>query len=148
MKRILSYKLFEKFKLPTKEELAQKIRKEFNSEEDARIEVDYYLDNILDLQDNGGFVFRLVWLKNKSKLKTKNLGKHWVMDPNVLDRFESGLESGALDMNPDSKPYLIKAKIEPGQIDLESSLSQFLALPQENEINLKWQPKKFNLKKW
>ena len=134
--------------MPSKEEIIQKIKNEFNSLEDAKFEVDCYVDSILNLQKSGGKVYRLVWLDKKSDLNTKKLGKHWVMDTGVLDRFESGLESGAKENRPDSKPFLIEAEVEPGQIDLNGSLSQFYALPQENEINLNYQPKKFKIKKW
>jgi hypothetical protein len=148
MKKILTYSLFEKFKMPSKEEITQKIKYEFNSLEDAKVEVDIYIDSILNLQKSGGKVYRLIWLNKKSDLNTKKLGQHWIMDIGVLDRFQSGLESGAKENRPDSKPFLIEAEIEPGQIDLSSSLGQFLAIPQENEINLKYQPKKFKIVKW
>ena len=148
MKNILPYRLFEKFKMPSKEDITQKVKYEFNTIEDAKFEVDIYIDSITNLQKLGGKVYRLVWLNKKSDLKTKKLGRHWVMDTGVLDRFQSGLESGAKENRPNSKPFLIEAEIEPGQIDLSSSLGQFLALPQENEINLKYQPKKFKIVKW
>lgn len=148
MKRLLTYKLYEKFKMPSKEEIIQKVKYEFNSLEDAKFEVDIYIDSIINLQKSGGKVYRLVWLNKKSDLNVKKLGDYWVMDTGVLDRFESGLESGAKENKPDSKPFLIEGEVEPGQIDLGSSLGQFLALPQENEINLKYQPKKFKISKW
>ena len=85
---------------------------------------------------------------HKSDINSKKLGKHWVMDTGVLSRFEHGLESGAKENRPNSKPFLIIGEIDPGQIDIKSSIGQFLALPQENEINLKYQPKKFTIKRW
>jgi len=129
--------------MPSKEEITQKIKYEFNSLEDAKFEVDIYIDSLIHLNKKGGKVYRLVWLKTKDKLK-KNLGVHWVMDVGVFDRFYNGIKHE----EDGYKPYLIIGKIEPGQIDIESSISQFTQIPQENEVNLKFQPMKFKIKKW
>lgn len=137
-------KIFEKFKGNIdREELAQKIKPEFSSIEDAREEVDIYIDCLTHLNKKGGKVYRLVWLKSKDNLK-KNLGKHWVMDIGVFDRFYHGIKNG----EDGYKPYLITAKIEPNQIDIEDSINTFIQLPQENEVNLKNNPIKFKIEKW
>ncbi len=137
--------VFEKFKesIIDKDDLVSKIKSEFSSIEDAKEEVDIYIDTLMSLNKKGGKVYRLVWLKGKDKLK-KNLGVHWVMDIGVFDRFYDGIKHE----EDGYKPYLIIGKIEPGQIDIESSISQFTQLPQENEVNLKSQPMKFKIKKW
>ena len=102
----------------------------------------------MEISDTGRTTKAAITIQQDKGKQTKKLGQHWIMDIGVLDRFQSGLESGAKENRPDSKPFLIEAEIEPGQIDLSSSLGQFLALPQENEINLKYQPKKFKIENW
>ena len=63
MRNIIPFILFEKFSLPTKEEITQQIKSEFNSLEDAKFE-DKYEDNdqiekeadlIVDFSENNPF---------------------------------------------------------------------------------------------
>ena len=127
-----------------KEEIINKVKFEFNDLEDAEDEVNYYVDLLTDLYNNGGEIYRLVFLDNPDDLREDDLGKHWLMDTAVLDRFQEGLLGTA----KGETPYLITANIEPKQIDIEESLSSFIALPLENEINLKYNPTDYSLTTW
>lgn len=129
----------------TKKELINLVEGEFSNIQDAKDEVNYYVEGIFNLYDNGGEVYRLLFLNNESDLDTDNLGEHWILDPGTLDRFYHGLSSG--DTKGD-KPYLITAKIEPKQIDLKSSVEQFIQLPSENEINLLYQPVNYKIEEY
>ena len=127
-----------------KEEIINKVKFEFNDIEDAEDEVNYYIDSLIDLYNNGGKIYRLVFLDNIEDLRKDDLGKHWVIDPGVFSRFEEGLVGTA----EGETPYLITANIEPKQIDIEESISSFIALPLENEINLKYNPTDYSLAIW
>lgn len=127
-----------------KEEIINKVKFEFNDLEDAEDEVNYYVDLLTDLYNNGGQIYRLVFLDNPDDLRDDDLGKHWIMDTGVLDRFQEGLLGTA----EGETPYLITANIEPKQIDIEESLNSFIALPLENEINLKYNPTDYSITTW
>lgn len=124
----------------TKDELVELISGEFTDKEDAFDEVDYYVDLLEDLYNNGGIVYRLVFLNKKSDLNSDFLGKHWILDPATLDRFYNGLQSGE---TIGKIPYLITANINKNQIDVKSSIESFIQLPLENEINLNYDPKSY-----
>jgi len=128
-----------------KEELIDKIKPEFNGDyDDSKLEVDDYIDRVEELYNNGGEVYRLVFLNKKEDLNTKDLGEHWTIDIGVFGRFFNSLESG----RKGKFPFLITAQIEPKQIDVKNSVETFLQLPQENEILLKYPPKEYKIKKY
>ena len=68
-----------------KEEIINKVKFEFNDLEDAEDEVNYYVNLLTDLYNNGGQIYRLVFLDNPDDLREDDLGKHWIMDTGVLD---------------------------------------------------------------
>jgi len=124
------------------DDIFKSVHNEFPDYEDAIFETDFYLRILKNLYENGGEIYRLVFLDNIKKLKKSDLGLHWTTDTGNFTRFYNTLRD-----NSDGKNgYLITANIEPEQVDVESSLDAFKSLPYENEINLKYQPKNYKIK--
>lgn len=61
------------------DELIKKCEYEF-SEEWAEHEVDWYVQELMNLYYNGGVVYRIVKLPDINKLNKDKLGNHWVTD--------------------------------------------------------------------
>jgi len=114
-------------------------------DERAREDLDYYIDKVSELQNNGGHIYRLVWLFDEKNLDSENLGDHWNIDGD-FDNFYGNLENRESDENGNErKPYLIIAKIKPGNINIDDSFQYYTELPNELEINLNENPTNFKL---
>ena len=118
--------------------------------ERSKEELDYYLETIKNLQENGGEIYRLVFIVDEEHLDKDKLGDHW----NITGDFSSFYNSLADDI-PDyidedgngyeQKPYMIIANIKPGIIDINGSLEQFVELPYEYEILLTEEPTDYKI---
>jgi len=114
-------------------------------DERAKEDLDYYLDIVGNLIKNGGQIYRIVWLFSESDLNDDDLGEHWTIDPD-FGNFYGNLENEEEDDDGNtSKPYLIIAKIEPNNINLDDSLSYYTELPNELEINIINQPIEYKI---
>jgi hypothetical protein len=124
---------FEKFKIN------DRFISEFNGDKErAEEELKWYKGSIDHLQKNGGEIYRLIFLENLENLDDDNLGEHWTIEFSQLSNFYESLKTEGL-------PYLITGYLKPGQIDEYSSITTFMDLPHELEINLKSQPKKYKI---
>jgi hypothetical protein len=110
------------------EVILQKCENSFH--DDAQNEVDWYINELMNLYINGGEVYRIVSLKNKKKIDDNNLGNHWTSDEGMFDRIYGNI----LPENPKLKPYVITAYVKPKSVNVEGSLSAFEELPEEGEI--------------
>jgi len=102
----------------------------------AKDRLDRYLEDIGNIQINGGTLYRLVFLKNLGKLRKNDLGEYWTLYKDDISRYYHNIYVEDEDM----KPYLIIGKFESNSIDIKSSLSQFSQLPDEYEVNITKQP--------
>lgn len=123
-----------------KEELDQRFIGEFEDEDRAEEEWEWYNNMIKDLNKNGGEVYRLVFLDNISDLDDKELGEHWCLEFDQLSIFYDSLEGAEGEL-----PYLIKGYLKPNQIDVDKSIETSKELPHELEVNLKGEPFKFEV---
>ena len=135
------------FKLNEKsiEELGHpdRFKSEFSDDTDAVQDLKYYTDMINNLQENGGLVYRLIFLEDVSNLDTDDLGEHWCLEYTQLSNFYDSLNS---DMNEDMLPYYITGYLKPGQINEDYSYGSYEELPHELEVNLISDPEKYELK--
>jgi hypothetical protein len=122
--------------------ILQKCENSFN--DDAQTEVDWYINELMNLYYNGGQVYRIVSLKNKKKLDN-NLGNHWTTDEGMFDRIYGNI----LPENLKLKPYVVTAYIKPKSVNVEGSLNAFEELPEEGEIYIDDNVAQFvNIKKY
>jgi len=148
---ITKFKIFEKNIINDidYEENLEIINYHFADEERSKEELDYYLKTIKNLQENGGEIYRLVFIVDENYLNKDNLGQHW----NITGDFSSFYNSLADDIpnyfddenEYEQNPYMIIANINPGNINIENSLRQFTELPYEYEIILNEDPTVYKL---
>ena len=108
----------------------------YNDINTAKDRLDQYLEDIGNIQINGGILYRLVFLKNLGQLRKNDLGEYWTVYKDDISRYYHNIYVEDEDM----KPYLIIGKFESNSIDIKSSLSQFSQLPDEYEVNITKQP--------
>ena len=135
---------FNKFQLNEKsiEELGNpdRFKSEFSDEDDAIQDLKWYTETIDKLYQNGGNVYRLVFLQDMSDLNTDDLGEHWCVELNQLSNFYDSLEDN------DGLPYLITGHLEAGQVDNDQSYVSYEELPHELEVNLTSDPEKYEVR--
>ena len=113
--------------------------------ERAKWDLDYYLETIENLQKNGGLIYRLVWLFKEEDLNTDSLGEHWNINGD-FDNFYASLESSEADEDGnESKSFLIIAKTKSNNIRIDDSLSYYIELPTELEVNINEDPTEYKL---
>jgi hypothetical protein len=137
-----NHKFFKDFGF-TYQYIYDKLIEQIGDESWVEDEIQYYFNNLEDLYKNGGKVFRLVFLNDIDDLDSENLGNHWTGDPSNLSRFSDML--GENELRTGDNPFIIEATINPKEIDIKSSINQFLELPYECEINLLKNPDKFKI---
>ena len=120
------------------DDIVSAVSSEFGSIEDGRFETDLYLNTLSDLYNNGGTIYRLVFVNSEKQIDTNNIGNCWTYDVGCFDRFYNNISNG-------KKPFLITAQITPKQIDIDISIGCFIALPQEGEINILGKPISFEI---
>jgi len=121
------------------DELLDSCISEFGSEEDGKYELDWYIDTLKDLYENGGEIYRIVKLPNENMLNKSKLGNHWVMDEGLFGRVYGNVEGEYVnqdDYDEDSEyhPFVITAHVNPKSINVKFSLGAFNELPIEGEI--------------
>lgn len=137
------------FKLPDYK--PKKIIREFNEyvknltdnygdEDRAKEDYFWYLNTIGNMNENGGTLYRIVFLKNIDDLNKDDLGEHWSLDKDFSRTYEN-----IKDQEEGMKPYIIIGKFEPNSIDIEQSLKSFSQLPDEQEVNIKKKPIDFKI---
>ena len=119
-----------------------KLINNYGNKKRAKESLDDYLYDINNLQSNGGTLYRLVFLENIKDLRTDDLGEYWTVYKDDISRYYHNIEVE----DEDVKPYLITGEFEKDSIDIESSIGQFVELPDEYEINIKKQPINFTIK--
>ena len=102
----------------------------------AKERLDWYLQDIGNIQINICTLYRLVFLKNLNELRNNDLGEYWTVYKDDISRYYHNIYVEDENM----KPYLIIGKFEPNSIDIKSSLLQFSQIPDEYEVNIIKQP--------
>ena len=107
----------------------------FNSDEDAIEDLTEKV-NIYKKLSNPVTLYRLVAVKNKKLINTKELGEHFVLDEWAID--DDMLRSIGQDLwDSNWKPYIMKVSVPLSEIDVRQTIVQNLSFPNEAEINLK-----------
>lgn len=110
-------------------------REGFNNDEDAIEDLKEKIDSYKQFP-NPVTLYRVIGVKNRKSINTKNLGQHytpyeWAIDNDML------LSIGTEYWDDDTKPYVIKVLAPLSEIDVWQTIIQNLAFPNEHEINLK-----------
>lgn len=124
------------------DEALSKLTDNYGDEDTAKERLDWYLEDISNLQINGGTLYRLVFLNNIKDLRTDDLGEYWTVYKEDISRFYHNIYVEDEHM----KPYLITANFEPNSIDVNMSLLQFSDIPDEYEVNITKQPINYKIK--
>lgn len=124
------------------DEALSKLTDNYGDEDTAKERLDWYLEDVSNLQINGGTLYRLVFLNNIKDLRTDDLGEYWTVYKEDISRFYYNIYVEDEDM----KPYLITANFEPNSIDVNMSLLQFSDIPDEYEVNITKQPINYKIK--
>jgi len=133
--------LFEMKKKDLKADNLDHLISEFGGDEErAREDFDWFYNILVDL-NGGGYIYRIVFLTDLKLFNEKNIGKYWTHDEDKAEDLINKLKDmifvdEGYDID-DYKPYIIEAKIEPNNIDFESSMSAFCEFPWEEEVNIK-----------
>lgn len=142
------------------------IQRSYNDDERSKEELNWYLEKIDNLYHNGGEIYRLIFHYDEKYINKDDLGEHWGLDEYMTMDLEYSLKDGAnesdylytfidddgeeqyfTDIYDDSelKTFFVIATIPPKFIKLSESISQFVVLPYENEINLINSPKNYKI---
>ena len=106
----------------------------FNNSGRAEETLERHLDNVQRLYNEGGILYRLMFLEKSETIDKNNLGQHWVADENVLEDIRSMLLDTARGEKDPDYEYTITIKIPPKNVNIQDSISEFLANPNEEEI--------------
>lgn len=86
------------------------------------------LYDIENLYNNGGYIYRVIWLKNKNEFDKNNLGSHWLLNKGdiniIVDLFK-------LRHDIKGEPYYIKAYTPPKNVSIPYDYFNNL---EENEV--------------
>lgn len=121
------------------DELLQNCINEFGDEESGKYELDWYIDTLKNLYNNGGEIYRIVKLSDENMLNKDELGNHWVMDIGLFGRVYGNIEEEYInqddyDEDEEYHPFVITAHVNPKDINVEVSIEQFRELPMEGEV--------------
>lgn len=111
-----------------------KIIKHFGEYNDDTINNSLWtLYDIENLYNNGGYIYRVIWLKNINEFDKNNLGNHWLSNQgdigNIVDLFT--LRDDALRDDIKKEPYYIKAYTPPKNVSIPYDYFNNL---EENEV--------------
>lgn len=95
--------------------------------EDTIIEATYTLKNIEYLYNNGGGLYRAIWLKDINEFNKNKLGKHWVFNKGDIDNIVQIFRN----YDYDGDIYVIEAKTPPHNVSIPHDYWNCL---DENEI--------------
>ena len=73
------------------------------------------LYDIENLYNNGGYIYRVIWLKNEKDFNINNLGNHWLSNKGDIDNIISLF---TLRDNVKGYPYYIKAYTPPKNVSI------------------------------
>jgi len=73
------------------------------------------LYDIEKLYNNGGYIYRVIWLKDEKKFNINNLGDHWLSNKSDVDNIVSLF---TLRDEPKGNPYYIKAYTPPKNVSV------------------------------
>jgi hypothetical protein len=73
------------------------------------------LYDIENLYNNGGYIYRVIWLKNEKDFNINNLGNHWLSNKSDIDNIISLF---TLRDNVKGHPYYIKAYTPPKNVSI------------------------------
>lgn len=99
-------------------------------------EISEFSNTILDINKNGGIVYKLIFLENVSDLDTTKLDKKWNIDKKELSKYYKPSKN--------KNPYLVIGHLSPNQVE-EISSSNSKQDSHNSEINLKSNPIKYEL---
>ena len=107
----------------------------FNSDEDAIEDLTEKINEYKKFP-NPVILYRVIAVKNKKLINTKDLGEHftpyeWGIDDDML------LSVGSENWESSWKPYIMKVSVPLSEIDVLRTIIQNLSFPREMEINLK-----------
>lgn len=98
-------------------------------------------DKILELNSIEGNIdlYRVLFLKDINNFNSEELGNHWVEDLYILEdeNFINYLKHECSGETIEGDAFLVTANFKKTDIDLESTIEQFLLNPNENEIYIK-----------
>lgn len=77
---------------------------------------------------------RLIFITDPESLNIMNLGNHWVEDEDVLDDIEDYLKNECAGEEIEGDSYLIRASFKASDINIETTLTQNVLNPEEQEI--------------
>jgi len=86
------------------------------------------LYDIENLYNNGGYIYRVIWLKNEKDFNINNLGNHWLSNKGDIDNIISLF---TLRDNVKGYPYYIKAYTPPKNVSIPYDYFNNL---EENEV--------------
>ena len=110
----------------------------FNSDEDARTE----LDELLDTDYPGGYrnmpdelqLYRVVFLNNRA-LDMDDLGDHWLMNKNLIED-EQFIEKVRENSGAQGDPIVIVGKFITKDVNWKTTLHNNMAYPREYEVTV------------
>lgn len=137
----MRFKLFEQYddgdddeRELTIQNIVSEIDKYIGHNEDPYDIASYYYDTVENIDNNGGDVYRLVFLNDIEELNINNLGESWSIDKVHFENFAHSLHRNfVLDTEDKDErlkrmsmtPYLITATLDPNKIDWEKSIDIF-----------------------
>ena len=96
-----------------------------------------WISRMIDIENNGGEIYRLVYLKDENSLNKKEPGAHWTTDKWVIsDYYNDYFQQNYTQQAQGKKPYIITAKIPSGLVkfqDLSRSREQEIYIPNKNQ---------------
>ena len=105
----------------------------FNSEDDAIEHISWMINNIYKKLKDPTKLYRVVGVKNKKQINSKDLGYHY-----VLDKIDIDLDSIGFDMfDEELTPYIMEVLVSLSEINIQQTIRQNLNFPNENDITLK-----------
>ena len=112
----------------------------FNTKQDAIEELEYLINTkfpsgFKDIP-NHILLYRLLLVKDNESINEKEIGEHFIAEPNLID--VGFLEKiGVWDYwTQDSKLWLLTCKVNKDNIDFDSTIGHRLIYPRENEFTL------------
>jgi antitoxin component YwqK of YwqJK toxin-antitoxin module len=105
----------------------------YGSDDTANWELDSYESEVEDLIENGGNIYRVLFVDNLSKINLKDMGNHWTTSrDNVIDVAEINQQYYGKNKQ---KVIVIEGYVEPNSITIEGV--DVKGNPHEKEVNIK-----------
>jgi antitoxin component YwqK of YwqJK toxin-antitoxin module len=105
----------------------------YGSDDTANWELDSYESEVEDLIENGGNIYRVLFVDNLSEINLKDMGNHWTTSrDNVIDVAEINQQYYGKNKQ---KVIVIEGYVEPNSITIEGV--DVKGNPHEKEVNIK-----------